>query len=112
MIVEKETRLNYPLQDGSTKRKHLESIARQTGTKPEELIIPELHSSLYYIKYIFDELSMTRKYNNGPQMLEQADIYYWGKLHDTKLTKRELRLIQKLDIVQVNSIVTCMKEQN
>lgn len=112
LLVERETNLDYPLQDGSTKRKHLLMVAKQTGKTPPELELPEVHPSLYYIKYLFDDMSMMRKYTNStPQMLEQADIYYYCKLRDIKLDRLQLRLIKKLDVAQVNSIVTCIKEQ-
>ena len=112
LLVEKETNLDYPLQDGSTKRKHLLKVAEQTGRTPPELELPEVHPSLYYIKYLFDDMSMMRKYTSStPQMLEQADIYYYCKLRDITLDRLQLRLIKKLDVAQVNSIVTCIKEQ-
>lgn len=112
MIVEKNTKLDFPLQDGSTKRQHLLSIAKQAGKIPEELDVPSVPFSGQYIKGIFDQLSMTREWENGhPKQITQSNIYYWCKLNDTKLDKKHLLAIKKLDITQINSYIDCIKER-
>ena len=107
-----DTELDFPLQDGSTKRKHLESIVKQTGEPLEELEVPEMHPCLLRIKYVFDSLSTSRKFENGfPTMLGDPDIYYWCKLNHTKLSPWHLQTIKLLDISQINSLVKCIKER-
>jgi hypothetical protein len=107
-----DTNLDYPQRDGSTKRKHLESIAKQSGKVPEELNVPQVDDSLLFIKYVFDSLSMTRQYSdNHPQMISESETYYWCKLHDIKLSPWHLNVLKKLDIAQINSLVTCQREQ-
>jgi len=112
LIVELNTRLDWPLQDGSTKRQHLLSIAKQTGKIPEELEVPAAPSAGLYIKNIFDQLSSTRNWSNGyPQQISQADIYYWCKLNNTKLSRKHLLIVKKLDVTQINSFIDCIKEK-
>ncbi len=112
MIVEKNTALDFPQQDGSTKRKHYESIVKQTGEALEELEVPEIDPCLLHIKYIFDSMSLTRRYENGfPTMITDSDIYYWCKLHGEKLSNWHLHTLRMLDVFQINSLVTCIKER-
>jgi hypothetical protein len=108
-----DTKLNYPLRDGSTKRKHLESIAKQSGKVPDELDVPEVDQSLLFVKFVFDSLSLTRQYHNGiPQMITESETYYWCKLNGIKLSPWHLNVVKKLDVSQINSLVTCIKEHN
>jgi hypothetical protein len=106
------TALDYPQRDGSTKRKHLQSIAKQSGKVPPELDVPEVDQSLLFIKYVFDSMCMSRQYTNGqPQMLSESEIYYWCKLHRIELSPWHLITLKKLDIAQINSLVKCQQEQ-
>jgi len=112
LIVEKNAGLDFPQQDGSTKRKHLESIVKQTGEPLEELEVPEIHPCLLQIKYIFDSLCVSRTYENGyPATLRDIDIYYWCKLNDVELSHWHLHTIRLLDVFQINSLVKCIKER-
>jgi hypothetical protein len=112
LIVEKETILDFPQPDGSTKRKHLQKVAKQTGKTPPELLIEEPHPAMFYIKYCFDSLSMYRKWEDGtPMTLSPQDIYYWQKIDDTKLEQKHLRAIKKLDFAQINTLVRLIKER-
>jgi len=113
LIVAADTKLDFPLQDGSTKRKHLISIAKQSGKIPQELVdVPDVPETGRYIKGVFDSLSITRTWINGsPQQISQADIYYWCKLRDVKLSQIHLFAIQRLDVSQVNSYIECINER-
>lgn len=119
MIVDKETKLDFPQRDGLTKREHFASIAKQTGKYPNELleseglVIEPVPKCGLYIKDIFDQLALTRTWSNGrPERISQADIYYWSKLNDVKLSRKHLNAIQVLDIAQINSYIDCIKEHN
>ena len=106
------TNLDYPQRDGSTKRKHLLSIAKQSGKIPEELDVPAVDESLLFIKFVFDSLTMTRQYRDGqPQMISESETYYWCKLHGIKLSQWHLSTIKMLDIAQINSLVKCIQER-
>lgn len=113
MIVEKETTLDFPQQDGSTKRAHLLKVAKQTGNVPTELEVPEVHPSLMYVKNVFDELCTTREFVNGyPTLIKNADIYYWSKLTKQKLSTWHLTTIKRLDVSAINTLMKCIKETN
>jgi hypothetical protein len=112
LIVEKETELDFPQPDGSTKRKHLQMVAKQTGKIPPELEVPDVPPPMMFVKYCFDSLSMYRKWEDGsPTSLSPQDIYYWQKIDNTHLSPKHLRAVKKLDIVQLNMLVRLLKER-
>ena len=112
MIVEKETELDFPLQDGSTKRKNYEWVAKQTGKTPPDLEVPKVPPAMMFIKYCFDSLSVYRKWEDGtPTTLSPQDIYYWQKIDGTQLSAKHLRAIKMLDVVQLNTLIRLIKER-
>ena len=114
MLVEKETELNEPQQDGSSKREHLESIARQTGEEIEELQLPDLPPAGWRMRFLFSQLSASRSWVGGPQQLEFTEIQAWSNLTGIKLTQWELNTLHLMDIRLINTanqIVTNKRKQ-
>lgn len=112
MIVEKETELDFPLQDGSTKRQNYLWVYKQTGKMPPDLEVPVVHHSMRFIKECFDDLSMYRRFENGiPKPLSPQDIYYWCKLEGVELSKKHLKALKRLDVAQINKLVNLIQER-
>lgn len=107
MIVEKNTDLSIPQQDGSTKRKHLQSIAKQTGKKPAELEVPTVPTAGVFIYNTFYSIKNGMK--SYSETISLQDIKLWMDLYDVKLSTDEIEAIQSLDRVLINTLINSQK---
>lgn len=104
--MENEAILNEVQADGSTKRKHLESIEKQTGKRPQELKTVELPIAGLLIIDYFSKLDGCRRYSSEgyPRPFSHQDINSWCQLTQTNLTDFELYAIKLLDSTQINTL--------
>lgn len=98
--------LDRPDDKGVSRRKHLESVERQTGKRPRALDGPEPPDALAYLLDWFRELSLGRQPGNGfgPARLTWADLAAWAALLCTGPEPWELRAILSLDNVWLDAM--------
>jgi hypothetical protein len=98
-----EFTLNKRQKDGATLREHLESVARQSGKIPEELITLELPSTMVHLWGIFVDLDGGRTMHAaGPNPLSWADMLAWTKLTGQYITGSEAQALRALDRAFLN----------
>jgi len=95
-----EFQLNKTIK-GSTLREHLENIATQTGTIPDQLLnVVQIPTRIQYIFGWFLELNAARQYNeSGFSLLSYSEIKAWDELTMKQITPYELDIIKRIDIV-------------
>ena len=91
--------MNKVRKDGSTLRKHLESIWRQTGRKPKELKnLIELPQSCYLVWKYFLDLNNARGSNGfSVNPISYTDIMNYFFLMDVSPNPEEVDLIRQFD---------------
>lgn len=85
--------------DGSTVRQNLESVARQTGHRPDGLDGPELPPAGFQIWEWFLELSTTRPVGFGLSPISYSDIHAFFAMTGERPARWQLNAIRRLDRV-------------
>ena len=98
LFAENELALNEKQGDGASLRHHLESVERQTGLTPEQLIPVPFPETLEFIWRDFLELNDART-SNGYSLnpLSYTEIDAWKRLMNKTVTAQEIIIIKQLD---------------
>ena len=89
--------------DGSSKRSHLESLARQTGIMQDELVPVDVHPCVMHIWEWFTKLSHKRTVGMSAGPIASLEIEAWCRLHDVVMSPFEVRAIEALDLVYLQA---------
>uniref|UniRef100_UPI004037FFE9 phage tail assembly chaperone n=1 Tax=Cupriavidus nantongensis TaxID=1796606 RepID=UPI004037FFE9 len=87
------------LPDGSTVRQNLESVARQSGRRPEGLDGPELPPAGFQLWEWFMELNNTRPAGMGMSPITYTDIHAFFTMIGERPARWQLDAIRRLDCV-------------
>ncbi|MGT2429243.1 phage tail assembly chaperone [Cupriavidus basilensis] len=85
--------------DGSTVRQNLESVARQTGRRPEGLDGPELPPAGFQLWEWFMELNTTRQAGVGLSPITYPDIQAFFSMIGERPARWQIDAIRRLDFV-------------
>lgn len=84
--------------DGATKRQALESVERQTGKRPAELIGPPIPLALAYLWRWFLDIHRGRGSTGyGPAALSYGEIDAWRRLMSADPSPWEIDILRALD---------------
>jgi hypothetical protein len=97
--VEGELSLSELQSDGSTTRKHLESIWRQTGVMPADLDVPECPAEVRYLWHWFLDLNRTRTSGMGIGPITYSEIAAWAQLMGIAPRPFEVHAVKSIDSV-------------
>lgn len=96
--------------DGVTTRKHLESIARQTGVAPAMLIANQIPLEIKYLWDWFGELSNKRRTGGmSVSMLAWSDVDAWARLMRRDPQPWEVEALMNLDNIWFNNVMSKQK---
>lgn len=84
---------------GSSKRAHLQSVARQLGFNPHELDTPPLPEYTDYLLGWFFELSSGRQSGMGLSPIAWGEIKAWCELTRNSPEPWEIGVIKQLDML-------------
>jgi hypothetical protein len=111
-FAENEFSLNERQDDGGTLRKHLEIVARQTGSIPKELEPIECPDAMIHVWRMFLELTSGRGNNGfGINPISYPDILAWACLVDSQPTPMEIRAIKAVDAAFMQQQAKTAKKQ-
>jgi hypothetical protein len=83
----------------------LQSVERQTGRAPEELVGPELPPAAEGIWMAFLELAGRRHVSGfGASALTYGDLDAWARLTGRRVSPLEVRLLTRLDDTWLASV--------
>ncbi|HHT7871385.1 phage tail assembly chaperone [Pasteurella multocida] len=91
-----------PKESDSTLREHLQAIAEQTGTTPEELDNPEPNLAVQHLLVIFQQLSLSRQAGMVLNPITYSEIVAWSQLYQTRLSMWEIDVLKRIDLVFLN----------
>jgi hypothetical protein len=92
------------MEDGATRREHLEAAAR-VGVVSEELEVPQCPDELRYLFEWFIEVSGGRGNSGfGPNALAWTDLAAWASLTGNAPSPVEVGILRDLDRVFLRSV--------
>lgn len=104
-FAEQEFKLNQGSNKG-TLRQELESVWRQTGNKPKELLdLVELPESCQDIWGVFLSLHNSRSYGMSMNPISYSDIKAFFDLYGIKPESWEVQAIRLLDVTVMNVLM-------
>lgn len=98
--------------DGSTVRQNLESVARQTGRRPEGLDGPELPPAGYQIWDWFMELNTTRQVGMGLSPITYSDMQAFFAMTGERPARWQIAAIRRLDAVVLKAAADSAAKRN
>jgi hypothetical protein len=101
------------MEDGATRRMHLEKVSQVLGQPvPELTTADEVPPECNYVLEMFFELSRTRSFYNGPSSISFTEITNYCNLNQIQLESFELDIITHADRCYIEEVSNLSKAKS